>query len=418
MTDVSAAVLTAATASSSGSQGWLKVGAVVVGLVIVGAVLISALETVVLPRNAFTRITRFTFAVIDRVLVHRHRSGARADNLRALDGPVALVSLPMVWMLSVIVGFTLIFWGVDSGSLPHSFDISGSSVTTLGFAAPAGSVRTWITFVEAIIGLGLVALLISYLPTIYGAHHDREKGITTLRPFTGTPPSGVGLIANLHRFDALDNPDLWESATQWLLELGQTHCAFPALCYFPETSAENSWVASVGSLLDTGALLLSANPLSLSDDANRAHQGPMLVLAHGVTTIVEIGRAAGLPIGPPVTLMSLIPDESRPPPDISVTRVEFETALDRLADIVAVPPEERDAAWRRFALVRSVYDPAVRGLAGLTMAVPAPWTTDRPARVGRPRLVTNHPLARRLEPARRAVTIAVGPGTAAPARGG
>jgi hypothetical protein len=34
----------------------------------------------------------------------------------------------------------------------------------------------------------------------------------------------------------------------------------------------------------------------------------------------------------------------------------------------------------------------VRGLAGLTQATPAPWTTDRPARVGRPRLVTKRPL--------------------------
>ncbi len=384
--------LLAATASSSGSPGWLKVLAVVAGLAVVAAVLVSALETVVLPRNSFTRLTRFTFAVIDRLLVRRHRSGAWAESLRDLYGPVALVSLPMVWMLSVIAGFTFIFWGVDSGTLPHSFDISGSSVTTLGFAAPTGSIRTWITFVEAIIGLGLVALLISYLPTIYGAHHDREKGIISLRPFTSTPPSGVGLIDTLHRFDALDNPELWQTTTQWLLELGQTHCAFPALCYFPETSAGDSWVATLGAILDTGALLLSASPATLNPEAARNRQGPMLALAHGVSVVVEIGRAAGLPIDPPVTLMSLLPGEDRPPPDISVTRAEFEAGLDRLVDVVPVAAGDRDAAWHRFAWVRSAYDPALRGLAGLTQALPAPWTTDRPATVGRPRLVTNRPL--------------------------
>ena len=331
--------LLAATASSSGSPGWLKVLAVVAGLAVVAAVLVSALETVVLPRNSFTRLTRFTFAVIDRLLVRRHRSGAWAESLRDLYGPVALVSLPMVWMLSVIAGFTFIFWGVDSGTLPHSFDISGSSVTTLGFAAPTGSIRTWITFVEAIIGLGLVALLISYLPTIYGAHHDREKGIISLRPFTSTPPSGVGLIDTLHRFDALDNPELWQTTTQWLLELGQTHCAFPALCYFPETSAGDSWVATLGAILDTGALLLSASPATLNPEAARNRQGPMLALAHGVSVVVEIGRAAGLPIDPPVTLMSLLPGEDRPPPDISVTagRVRGRPG----------PPRRRRAGGRR-----------------------------------------------------------------------
>jgi len=377
---------------AAASSDWLKFVAVVFGVVVVAAVLVSAVETVVLPRNTFTRLTRVTFAVIDRILIHRRRTGARADNLRALYGPVALVSLPMVWMLTVIVGFTLIFWGVDSGSLSHSFDISGSSVTTLGFAAPEGSVRTWITFVEAIIGLGLVALLISYLPTIYAAHHDREKGITTLRPFTGTPPGGVMLLTTLTGYDALDNPDLWQSASQWLIELAQTHSSFPALCYFPENSDVNSWVASVGALLDTGALLLSGTPLDLSGDTDRAHQGPMLVLAHGVPSLVEIGRAAGLPIDAPVPLIHLLPDTSHPPPEISVTREEFEAALDRLGHIVPVAPGDRDAAWHRFAWVRSSYDRAVRGLAGLTQATPAPWTTDRPARVGRPRLVTKRPL--------------------------
>ena len=51
--------------------------AVVFGAVLVGSVLISALETVMLPRDGFTRIARSVFAVADRVLVHRWRSEAR-----------------------------------------------------------------------------------------------------------------------------------------------------------------------------------------------------------------------------------------------------------------------------------------------------------------------------------------------------
>jgi hypothetical protein len=378
--------------SSDGPPAWLKLVAIVVGMAIVGAVLVSALETVVLPRNSFTRITRATFAVTNRLLVHRWRSREWADNLRGLYSPVALVSLPLVWMVTVIIGFTLILWGVGSGTLERSFEISGSSVTTLGFAAPTGGVRTWLAFIEAIIGLGLVALLISYLPTIYAAHHDREKGITTLLPFTGMPASGIEMLATLHAFDALDNPELWRSATAWLLELDQTHCSFPALCYFPETTDGQSWVASVGSLLDAGSLLLSGSPISLTGDRSTRGQAPMLMLAHGIPTVVASGQAAGLPIDRPIRLAELIPDASRPPPPISVTRDEFETALDRLAEVLPVAPEDRDAAWHRFAWVRSSYDRAVRGLAGLTMANPAPWTTDRPATVARPRLITNRPI--------------------------
>jgi hypothetical protein len=390
--------------SASDGLGLVKVLAIAFGAVLVASVLVSALETVVLPRNSFTRITRVTFAVVDRILVHRWRSRERAAHLRGLYAPVALVSLPLVWMLSVILGFSFIFWGLGSGTWARSFEISGSSVTTLGFAAPSGGARTWVTFVEAIIGLGLVALLISYLPTIYAAYHDREKGIRTLRPFAGTPASGVDLLVNLTRFDALDNPDLWRNASAWLLELDQTHSAFPALCYFPETGAGQSWVATVGSLLDAGALLVSASSIDFAGmagdgdgdgdgDGTIPHQGTMVVLAHGVPTLTAIGRAAGLPIDPPVPLLQLVPDGSGQAPDISITRDEYLAALDRLTLVLTVPEAERDEAWLRFAAVRSSYDRALRGLAGLTLASPAPWTTDRPARVGRPRLVTRRPIS-------------------------
>jgi hypothetical protein len=371
--------------------------AVVVSLVfgafLVLSVLISAVETVVLPRNSFTRITRATFAVTNRILVHNGPNHARSTHLRGLYAPVTLVSLPLVWMVSVIVGFSFIFWGADAGTWQRSFEISGSSVTTLGFAAPNGSPRTWITFVEAIIGLGLVALLISYLPTIYAAHHDREKGIRTLRPFAGTPPSGVDLILNLNRFDALDDPDFWRAASSWLLELDQTHCSFPALCYFPESDENQAWVASIGTLLDAGALLLSANPIEWSDPSTIQHRGAMMVLANGVPTVIEIGRAAGLPIDRPVPLVQLVPDGSGVAPQISITHQEYLDALDRLSDVISIPDDQRDEAWLWFASVRASYDEALRGLAGLTASIPAPWSTDRPAVVGRPRLLTRKPIS-------------------------
>ncbi|HEX3980510.1 MAG TPA: hypothetical protein VHW93_04770, partial [Acidimicrobiales bacterium] len=128
--------------------------AVLFGTVLVLSVLVSALETVVLPRDGFTRLTRFVFAVADRILIHPWPSQARQDNLRALYAPVALVSLPLVWMLSVTFGFSFVFWGISNDTAQRSFEISGSSLFTLGFAEPDGTARIWLTFVEATIGLG------------------------------------------------------------------------------------------------------------------------------------------------------------------------------------------------------------------------------------------------------------------------
>jgi len=370
----------------------LHVIAILVGVAVVMSVLISALETVVLPRG-FTHIARFVFAVADRVLVHRWRDPDREDNIRALYAPIALVSLPLVWMLSVTLGFSCIFWAISHDTAQRSFEISGSSLFTLGFAEPEGGARIWLTFVEATIGLGLVALLISYLPTIYSAHSSRERGVSLLRPFAGTPPSPVGMVEDLHRFGSLDNPDLWRTVVDWMLDLDQTHTSFPALCYFPESSPGQSWVASVGSMVDGAALLLSTSEFSTGEHTVEEVKGPMLALAYGMPALVRIGKAAGLPIEPPVLLAELMAIWSGPAPEISIRRAEYLAALDRLSTLVVVPDAELEGCWQRFCWIRSGYDQALRGLAGLTLATPSPWTTDRPAAVGRPRLLLRHPIA-------------------------
>jgi hypothetical protein len=369
-----------------------RVAAALFGVALVFAVLISALETVVLPRDGFTRISRCVFSVADRILVHRWRNAELRANLRGLYAPVALVSLPLVWMLSVTFGFSFVFWSISHDTVQRAFEISGSSLFTLGFAEPEGTARIWLTFVEATIGLGLVALLISYLPTIYAAHHEREKGISVLKPFAGTPPSPVDLLANLQRLGALDNPELWRTSSNWMLDLDQTHAAFPALCYFPEASPDQSWVASVGALLDGAALLLSASDFNTEAHAADEIKGPMMALAYGMPTLVTIGRSAGLPIDPPVLLMALVARSSEPAPAISIGQDEYIAALDRLHPLLPVPEAERERCWRRFAWIRSGYDRALRGLAGLTQASAAEWTTDRPAAVGRPRMLRNRPI--------------------------
>ena len=273
--------------------------------------LISALETVVLPRDGFTRIARFVFAVADRILVHRWRNKAIARQISVPSTrPIALVSLPLVWMLSVTIGFSFIFWGIKTGTVQRSFEISGSSLFTLGFAEPEGTARIWLTFVEATIGLGLVALLISYLPTIYAAHHQREKGISVLRPFAGTPPSPVDLLGNLAPPRASwtiptcggRRPAGCSSSTRPIR-------AFPALCYFPESTPDQSWVASVGTR--ARCRRPAAVGLGLHADGRRRRRrpckGPMLALAYGMP---EPGRgsgmSAGLPVEPPVPLLGLL----------------------------------------------------------------------------------------------------------------
>ena len=151
-------------------------------------------------------------------------------------------------------------------------------------------------------------------------------------------------------------------------------------------------MASIGTVLDAAALLLSASDFSTEQHPAEEIKGPMMALAYGMPTVVKIGIAASLPIAPPVKLNDLMAASAQAPPEVSIRREEYFAALDRLHPLLPVPPEQREACWRRFAWIRSGYDHALRGLAGLTLAAAAPWTTDRPAHTARPRLLLRHPI--------------------------
>jgi hypothetical protein len=365
----------------------------VVGTALVLSIVGSALKTVVLPQEGFPRLSQAVFATVHRLLIHRWNTGARATALRALYAPVALVSLPLVWMLLMVVAFTCIFWGTGEPSVQRAFEISGSSLTTLGFAEPDTTARIWLSFIEATIGLGLVALLISYLPTIYSAYNGREKGLVRLRPITGTPPTATQLIQTLHRIEALDNPEFWRSQGDWLLDMQQTHTAFPILSYFPETRQDHSWVASVGALLDACALVLSASETKAGEAYQDVEKGPLFLFVYGVPAFVGIARAASIPIPEPTLLADLTPHLGDPAPAITISRDQYLGAMAALAPIIAVSPGHEEDSWRRFAWLRLSYEPALRAMAGLTYASPAPWTTDRAAVVGKPRFLRRRPIA-------------------------
>jgi hypothetical protein len=71
------------------------------------------------------------------------------------------------------------------------------------------------------------------------------------------------------------------------------------------------------------------------------------------------------------------PDDPAPTDPIFIERQEFDAAYDRLAAGGVPMKPDRDQCWRDFAGWRVNYDAALIGLAKLTMAPPAPWSSDR-----------------------------------------
>src|SRR3712207_273779 len=112
--------------------------------------------------------------------------------------------------------------GADSWR--QAFILSGSSLLTLGFERVNDLPDITLTFLEAILGLGLVALLISYLPTIYGAFSRREQQVALLESRAGSPPSAVVMLERYHRIRGLDAMDeIWPVWEQWFADVQESH---------------------------------------------------------------------------------------------------------------------------------------------------------------------------------------------------
>ncbi len=233
-------------------------------------VLAGAVRTVMLPRGEPVPLTRAVFLTIRRLFDLRLTKVAtyeERDRWMARYSPTSLIVLPGVWVALVLAGFTGVFWGPGIDPLGRAFDVSGSSLLTLGFALPDHGVPTYgASFVEATIGLGLVALLISFLPTIYGGFQRRELQVARLATRAGDPPSSTEMILRHHRLarlDALD--DIWDEWETWFADIEETHTSQPSLVFFRSISHERSWVTAAGVVLDTAAfrastLRLSRNP--------------------------------------------------------------------------------------------------------------------------------------------------------------
>jgi hypothetical protein len=74
---------------------------------------------------------------------------------------------------------------------------------------------------------------------------------------------------------------------------------------------------------------------------------------------------------------SVTPNPHFPQDPISISRSEFDAVYDRLAAKGVPLKPDRDQAWLDFAGWRVNYDPVLLALADLTMAPPAPWSSDR-----------------------------------------
>lgn len=342
------------------------------GVAAVTTTLLSAVKSMLVPRATPVRLTRLVFVVIRRLFILRSARGRtyeQRDRSMALYAPLSLLSLAGTWLGIVLFAYTAIFWAAGVDPLWEAFRESGSSLLTLGFAVPPDRLTTVLAFSEAALGLSLLALLITFLPSVYATFSRREAAVARLEVRAGSPPSAVEMIERFARIEWLSRlPEIWEQWEVWFVELEETHTSLPALVFFRSPQPERSWVTAAGAVLDGASFVASTFP-------NR-HPEAEVCVRGGTIALRRIADYFEIPYDP---------DPKRGDP-ISVTRGEYEEMCVRLAREGVELEPDREQAWMDFNGWRVNYDTVLLALASLTMAPEAPWSSDRAPRFRSPPL--------------------------------
>lgn len=342
------------------------------GVMLVVITLSSAVRTMVVPRGVPSFVSRAVFVVIRgfyRVANRLSSDFDKVDRRLAFYAPICLLVLPVVWLSMSLIGYTLMFWALGTRPLRVAYTLSGSSMFTLGFVHRNDLPRLTLSFTEAGLGIGVLALLITYLPSIYSSFARRENAVALLEARAGSPPSGPNLIIRYTRIGWPGGFDrVWLDWQSWFADVEESHTSIGALVFFRSPQPDRSWITSAGAVLDAASLMIS------TIDGPRDPEAQLLVRS-GYVSLRRIADTFDIPY-----------DGNPAPTDpISVSRDDWDEACARMEQAGVQLRSDREQAWRDFHGWRVNYDRVLVSLAGFLDAPAAPWSSDRSIRWRAPR---------------------------------
>jgi hypothetical protein len=155
---------------------------------------------------------------------------------------------------------------------------------------------------------------------------------------------------------------VWDEWSRWFAQLEESHTSLAPMSFFRSQQPDRSWITSAGAVLDAASLVRSSVDMSPDPRAD-------LMIRSGYLALRSIAKSY---FG-----KRIVDDPRFPTNPISVTREEFNAALDHLKQAGAPIKTDRDQAWLDFAGWRVNYDEALLDLCDLVMAPEAPWSSDR-----------------------------------------
>jgi len=330
------------------------------GVLLLWLVFWDLFQSIVLPRPSpgWFRIGRYVIRSSWRVAKQLGGpDGPRRDRWLGYFAPAITVILLGVWLASLMLGYGLIFFAVRDQLNPIPSDLgtciyfAASCILTLGFGdtVAQGGLARIVAIVAAASGLGAVALVVTYLYSLFGSYQRREAQVVALQGIAGAPPSAVAILESFRNLDMLDRlPDLFLEWERWAAEVLDTHVAYPLLGYFRSSHDNITWIGALGSMLDAATLVTT----TIEDVPRGEAERFRLVGSHLVEDISNLGfRSIGSRMRAPASSDRARLDEEA-----------FGAACRRLADAgyVVVP---RDHAWPAFRAARAVYETRLAGMA-------------------------------------------------------
>lgn len=331
------------------------------GIGVILAVLGDAIGTLIVTRGRTGRWrpTRLWYSATWRVTrAVAARTPARlADFALNVYPALSLLGLLVVWLLGLLGGWLLVYWGIgvhpggatDWGSLVY---FAGASLLAAGFGSPTETSVRMLSLVETVTGLGTIALLISYLPALYGAYSRREARLLTLDDFQGirlTPVSVIAVHTPRHDVEAFRRFCAeWE---MWTAEVLESHVSYPMLALFRSQSPGQSWISALGVVTDAATLAVAC-----IEGADQSE--PYFLYRRGRRAVGDIADRLD------------VPEWSG---DVSwVSRDNFDLAWSALLKL-QIPLRDKEEAWQRLQELRAPYGERLQQLIDFLLAPHGFW---------------------------------------------
>jgi hypothetical protein len=338
----------------------LQWAAVAGGIFLVGSTIASVIGTFIVPRDTPARLAAF----VSRIFLPAFRRVSRLfktyeakDNALSFQGPLFLLVLLATWLGLLVTGFALLLWAFSPIDITTAFREAGSSLFTLGFATTRAAGATAIDLIAAATGLIVVALLIGYLPVLYGAFNRRETMVTMLESRAGAPAWGPEILWRHQRIATLDNlPAFYARWEEWCADVAESHSTYPVLLFFRSPHPLRSWLTGLIAVLDSAALYNALCPTTSPAEAR-------FCLRMGFTTLRTLAEAIGVQFDP----------DPHPDAPLRLSYEEYRRGVDRLVDIGFPMERNLEEAWPHFQGWRVNYEDVAMRLADRVVATPGPW---------------------------------------------